>query len=285
MNYWLSITPKSPLYIGFTKPKFNFLFTQDVIPGSVLRGAIAEYFLYRQEDSKILEFLEVTRFGFFRPSATGLQVSLPLPLSSLSCKRYQGFKSLGDSHGVMDSLISLVAYKELGKELENMGSRFAVSFLLRCEKCNSRMEKFSGFYVKNGSYKDVNVTKSSQTKVAINRKRKSAEEGLLYSVTAIEPRIVFTGRICIDENKIPILKQAIEKMGIGGLTTRGYGRVEIRIEDDLLTQSEDDIKKRINSFNSKLNECWTDLLSINLSDNSLPEKPEDLYFSAILISP
>jgi len=286
MSYtWFSLITKTPLHVGQVKPNFNFLSTQDVIPGLVIRGAVAEYFLYRGESDKILEFINGTKFGFFRPSKSTLQMSLPLPLSALSCKAHSGFLSdKGKRHGVIDSLIPYLAYSELRKRLREKGAEFPIPFLLKCKECKSRMERITGFYIKEKDYNIMEIPKSSQTKVAINRKKKTAEEGMLYSITAIEPGVVFTGKILIDDAKISSLIEAIKKVGIGGLTTRGYGRVEVQRQEDPFI-SIGDVEKRLKGFNDKLKVLWKDLLSLNIGENKLPEEPEELYFSIMLISP
>ncbi len=276
---WFSITPQSPIHIGSIKPNLNFLETKEAIPGAVVRGAIAEYFLYQNKENKIKNFINKLRFGFFRPSKFASLLSLPLPITAMTCKKHPGFLSEG-GHGIFDTLIPMIVYYELKK----LGGNFVCPFLLRCEKCKARAEKEKGFYIKEKNYEKVEIYKFSQTKVAINPKTKTTEEEMLYSVTALKPKVVFCGKIFIEEEKIKVLKEAVEKVGIGSLTTRGYGRVVFEKEDNLLNQIEN-IKERFEKFNNKIKKVWNDLLSITLNQEKLPQKPQHKYFAITLISP
>ncbi|GAH55959.1 unnamed protein product, partial [marine sediment metagenome] len=65
MSQYLSIIPQTPLHIGGVKPNFRFLLTQDIIPGSLIRGCLAEYLIRQGKKSKIKEYIKETKFGFF----------------------------------------------------------------------------------------------------------------------------------------------------------------------------------------------------------------------------
>ncbi|MFQ6055065.1 MAG: hypothetical protein ACE5J3_03690, partial [Methanosarcinales archaeon] len=86
--HWIVIIPKAPIHIGGPKPDFIFLPTNDVIPGSVLRGALAEYLIAQGRESEIKSFVESMGFGFLLPSKYESRYALPLPSTSLTCKDY-----------------------------------------------------------------------------------------------------------------------------------------------------------------------------------------------------
>ncbi len=126
----------------------------------------------------------------------------------------------------------------------------------------------------------MTTSKISQTKVAINRRRNTAEKEMLYSVTALAPKGVFVGRVWTENGEVRLVKEALETIGIGGLTGRGYGKVELK-ESEVKVES---IEKRVKDFNEILRRVWKDLTSISIS-NGLPNEPQGFYFSLDLLSP
>lgn len=272
---FLSLIPKCLIYLGEIKPSTSFLSSRDYIPGGLLLGALGEYLVRNKREKEIKETTGKIRFGNFFPSRGETVWSLPLPLTSLDCKRESGFKPKG--HGTFDSLIASVAYNELCK----IGAKFPVPIQFRCgySDCEGRMDKASGFFVKEKNYEKVTLTKISQTKVAINRRRNTAEKGMLYSVTALAPKGTFIGRIWAENGEVDLVKEALEAVGIGGLTGRGYGRVELK-ESEVRVES---IEKRVKGFNEALKRVWRDLISISIN-NGLPNEPQGVYFSLDLLS-
>lgn len=274
---YISITPKSPIRIGEAKPSFSFLPTNSIIPGSVVRGAVAEYLISNGKEAEIKSLIDDMRFGFCYPTSKSNIFPLPLPATALTCKTKKGFKAKGE-HGVFDSLLAMIAYEEL----ENLNAKFPVPFTFKCQTCESRMDRFTGFYVKEKNYEKVEPEKFSQTKVAINRWRKTAEKEMLYSITAMKPKdVVFVGKIIGNEANIDEVLKALKEVGLGAHTTRGYGKVETKIENIKIERME----SRFQSFNEKLKKVWNDILSIALNKNELPKEPQSTYFSIDLLSP
>ncbi len=279
INY-ISLTLKSPIRIGDVKPNFNFLPTKNTIPGSIIRGAVAEYLISRQRASEISDFVKNIRFGFFYPSCNSDIFPLSLPITALTCKNYKGFKSLKNGHGIFDSIIPLIAYEELKN---TYGAKFPVPFTFTCPKCESRMDRFFGLYIKkNEIHYNINIDKISQTKVAINRNRKVAENGMLYSITALKPTNFFVGKIIGDKQKINIIFESLMEKGIGAHTTKGYGKIS---EIKEIQCNIEPIKNRIVQFNEKLKRIWNEILSIAINKKELPKEPKAFYFSIDLLSP
>jgi CRISPR-associated protein Csx10 len=278
---WISVTPQSPIHIGESKPNFSFLPTKDVIPGSILRGALAEYLIMEGRESEINEFITNMRFGFLYPSNSPVLLPSPLPTSTLECKTNPGFQSKEsskESHGIFDTLMASVAYEELKTFTE-----FPVPLTFKCKECGKRMDKVSGFYTKErGQYKKVEVKRTSQTKVAISRRRKASESEMLYSITAIRPKIDFVGKIVGDMDKLENLLDALNEVGIGALTTRGYGVVKAKEAD---IKIEEGLEERVKLFNRRLEAVWSDIASIALNKDSVPKEPTGTYFSVDVLSP
>lgn len=287
MMQYIAIIPQSSIHIGEAKPDFKFLPTQEIIPGSVIRGTLAEYMKLQGRVSEITDYVKDMQFGFFSPSDSPLKLPLPFPETTLSCKKEGGFKQKG--HGVFDSLLARIAYIELQK----INADFPVPFNFRCQECEARVDRFPGFYVKEGSeYKKISIDKSSQTKVAINRKRKTAEKEMLYSITGISPMAkvngkgaVYIGRTDAPAEKIDFLLEALNEMGIGAFTTRGFGKVQAEKKDINVDKYVERLTDRVKTVNNKLKEVWKQMHSIALNKNELPAEPEECYFTIDLLSP
>ncbi len=277
---FVSITPKSPIYLGEIKPNTSFLSSKNYLPGGLLLGALGEYLVRSKREKEIREITSKIRFGNFFPSRGETLWALPFPATSLECKREPGFKP--KCHGIFDSLLISLAYAELQKA----EAKFPVPVDFKCRysdkdsDCNGRTDRASGFFIRETNYKKVTTSKISQTKVAINRRRNTAEKEMLYSVTALAPKGVFVGRVWTENGEVRLVKEALETIGIGGLTGRGYGKVELK-ESEVKVES---IEKRVKDFNEILRRVWKDLTSISIS-NGLPNEPQGFYFSLDLLSP
>jgi CRISPR-associated protein Csx10 len=275
---YLAIVPRSPLHLGRVKPAFNFLATRDVLPGSVVRGSLAEFLIRSGRTSVIKEVVKDLRISWFGPTPFASLWPYYLPATALQCKTVGGFASQRPrGHGVMDSLIPAVAYAEL----EDLGATFPVPFRMTCgrEGCHRRMDRMTGWYVKEQAFEKVAVSRSSQTKVALSRRRRASELEMLYSVTALRPT-VFAGKVWADDEVFKLLIEACQTSGIGGLTGRGYGSVEVR-EAFFDLES---IHDRVAAFNQVLARVWQELCSI-VWRSEVPIQPPGWYFSIDLISP
>ena len=279
---WISVTPQTPIHIGESQPNASFLPTKDVIPGSILRGALAEYLIMQGRESEIKEFIMNMRFGFIYPSNSPVLLPSPLPTSTLECKTNPGFQSKEsskESHGIFDTLMASVAYEELKSVTE-----FPVPLTFKCKECGKRMDKVSGFYtnIEGQKYEKVEVKRTSQTKVAISRRRKASESEMLYSITAIRPQnVFFVGKIVGEMDKLEDLLDALNEVGIGALTTRGYGVVKAKEEDIKM----EGLEERVKSFNRRLEEVWSDIASIALNKDKVAKEPTGTYFSVDVLSP
>jgi len=279
-HFYIAVTPKSPIRVGEAKPGFTFLSTMDIIPGSVVRGALAEYLIRTGRRDEISSFVEDTQFGFLRPSTSPRMLPLPLPDTALTCKNNGGFKSEKKGHGIFDSLLVTVAYTELRR----LGALFPAPLTFACEECKGRMDRVSGsrYYVKEREYGRVRMERFSHTKVAINRRRKTSEEEMLYTITAIKPKNVYVGRFQGSREKLETLITALNEVGLGAHASKGYGRVEAEAID---LKGVESIRDRIEAFNEKLREVRSQLLTIAISEDKLPEAPTATYISFDALSP
>ncbi len=293
-EYFLCLTPEKPLRTGTLKPRGDYLDTREYLPGSILRGAWAEWLKTTGRAEEILPSVQKVRFGNFFPTPSERVWSLPFPMTALECKLYGGFRQVPKysrekpGHGIRDSLLIALAYAEL----EKLGARFPVPMLLRCtheeegKKCGGRMERVSGFYAAlPEGWKAVKVHRALQTKVALSRHRRAAQEGMLYRVVGMRPEGHFLGRLWTeDDSLVQQIQQAVERVGIGAQTTRGFGAVRVRETRPTLAA----LRVRLQEFNDQLRQVWRDLVALARQVNTsitLPDAPAGTYFSVDLLGP
>jgi len=292
-EFWLNLTPREPLRVGELKPTGQYLSTRSYVPGSVLRGALAEWFIAQGREAQIVPFVRRVRFGNFFPTVSAQVLALPFPMTALECKLKGGFHKVprerkkDAGHGIRDILLIALVYAEL----ERLGARFPVPMLLRClhadegTPCGGRMERVSGFYARlDDGWVKVSPSRGVQTKVALSRYRRAAREGMLYHVLGLRPHgLSFVGRIWSEDDAvIAKLKEAAQSIGIGALTTRGFGSIQIsEVEPELPS-----LKERLQAFNERLREVWQSLadLARQVGGEVLGE-PLGLYFSVDLLVP
>ncbi|MCS7158654.1 MAG: CRISPR-associated RAMP protein Csx10 [Blastocatellia bacterium] len=290
---FIALIPEEPLLVGEVKPKGDYLGTRGYIPGGVLRGALAEWLKAQGNEWAILDTVQRIRFGNLFPTPWESVYALPFPMTALECKLNGGFENVPRprhreaGHGVRDSLLVALAYSEL----ERSGARFPVPMLLRCtarinnRHCGGRMERVGGFYANlPEGWTKVSVPQGVQTKVALSRYRRAAQEQMLYRVAALRPQVSFVGRIWTDDDSvIDTLREAVEHIGVGALTTRGFGAARLREAKQVSLPS---LAERLREFNEKLGEVWRDLADLARQvGNAVPDEPSGTYFSVDLLAP
>lgn len=284
---FIALEPKGPLRMGGVKATGSYLGTLPYLPGSVLRGALAEWLSINGRAQQIVPVVQRMRFGNLFPSRSEQVYALPFPLTALECKTKGGFRRVPSSekdkqgHGIRDALLLSLAYSELERE----GGRFPVPMMLRCGECGGRMEHVYGFYayLPEGWIK-VRLEPVTQTKVALSRHRRAAQEGMLYRVIALRPKDVsFVGRLWLeDEDDFDLLRKAVENIGVGALTTRGFGKASLKKAEVNFPS----VRERVEAFNERLKEVWGDLADLaGQVGSSVPSEPQHLYFSVDLLSP
>lgn len=254
----------SPLVLGGKRSNSNFMASDDVIKGSVLRAAFAKVILdncpvkdvvaneslkdkknwvyYRKQEScnsckfrNTCEKFSDIKFSYFYPLGTEI-----IPLTARVCKENK-------DHGFYDVLV--------GKD--------------KCEKCdNEKLDFTTGLRIKGVKDKDketYDVTKTVLTKNGINPYTKTSEDGLLYSVEAISASHILKGEN--QEETALIYEGSIEGMSpeelinfktlrVGGDTTVGFGKCNVSFVDNI--KDTIDYKKALKTFNEKYKENLND---------------------------
>jgi CRISPR-associated protein Csx10 len=66
-EYFLCLTPEKPLRTGTVKPRGDYLDTREYLPGSVLRGALAEWLKLQGRAHDILRWCKRSALGTSSP--------------------------------------------------------------------------------------------------------------------------------------------------------------------------------------------------------------------------
>jgi CRISPR-associated protein Csx10 len=271
----ITIKTLSPLYAGAFKPYGSFLETHSEVSGALLRGAVAGKTLSDCVAPELInnhEACEVKLSCPFYCLTTG--VAFPTcvvadaghptepPLRTMvTCKAAPGFAVQNTSeepkHGVFDTLLAHIAFNECraqGVPPTNLPPN-------RCKTCDAPLEPFGKRYVReaSGHYHSVPLPRTRRmTHVGINRRRETAEQGLLFSVQAVSEGTQFVGRMTTpeswDESRVEEFKQLLKTITrIGGEQTYGLGRVEITVKE--AHGDDTDVPTRVREFNAKLKEA------------------------------
>jgi len=254
--------------------------SQDYIPGSSLYGAIAGSHLkciqseasFNQllfDEDLIVGNLYPANFKMLTDSFNNeLFQPLPLPASTFSCKRYQGFISQGKNlneeyHGVYDLLKYWTLFALFGKSVVNILSSVAkCNYEQNGKTCNGDKTPIGGYFGFN-QYGDIEKTAARLevvTRTAVDRKTGTALKGALFSRESLPEGQLFSGRIAISDDKWQKFHRFIEEtsqegfLRVGNSRSAGYG--ELKLEN--ITQLNDDpakeIKNRVISFTESVKE-------------------------------
>lgn len=301
MSTWIQILPSEPLVIGATRANTNFLTSNSYIPGRVVRGTWVEWMKIQGKEAEIIDHAEEMRIGNFfpYPSWGELKSAYPFSLSALTCKDFPGFRSEPSSpnhrgHGVLDTLMPQLAY-----QLLSQGASPALPFDLVCESCGSRLEKISGYYAQC-SHRDrtrcieIHDRYHAQTRVGLSRSRRAAQEGILYTVTAISPFLPepgslseqvkrgYIGQVSGDPALVKDLLEALNHLPLGSLGARGYGKVSAAQAASIDPLP---LEERLRIFNKRLLRAQQELLPIFPGHKPLGPPSGRVYFSVDLLSP
>lgn len=320
----ITVELRSPLSLG-THKHGTVSESLAFLPGSVLRGALGRLLARRcghspgaHKSCDFTTFFEGNAqpwFGFCYPSVSGF--SVPFPATARQCKYYPGFSADDDdAHGIHDALIPLLAFEEAIRQ------RDVEPYQPYCSrnKCHTALEPVNGFYESWGqSYWQPRPQIVWLSRAAINRPRRVAAEGMLYTLGLLceempgppgpsgESSSVPTrlrGQVWAhDEKQASLLEKLLPQVTqLGGGISRGLGAVSIAVErrrdpstvdlsnsaqqlaDAAVSLDFDGIVASRDSLTSRLARFNSQLLKemqITLEDNPPPGR---LYFSVDCLS-
>ena len=246
--------------------------TLNYIPGTVLRGALAEAHLNlrpgKKEEFRSFFLEQRVLYGNLMPATfpeNELQDQAApvnfLPLTAVTCKRCKGFafQSRGDKekHGIRDFLLPKLIFA-LSGEL-NAEPLLQAS---DCPDCPSVMERATGFYRRGFNKREAGQPKIMTaviTRTGISRKTGTVQEGILFNREVVEKGAFFWGYALIEKGILDDWQTFLEEAAgegmirVGTGRTSGLGRLSIGvIEVKNSFDSPAEIKRRCRRFNELL---------------------------------
>jgi CRISPR-associated protein Csx10 len=256
----LLITAHTPLVFPLRKPGTQFTPSLPYIPGSALWGALGAQ----------LDALPPVRFSNALPAHPDDQWVRVLPVTAMSCKLQSGFvhdhgpdaQPDEHPHGVFDTLFEHICTQELQPA--------ALTYDPHCPVCYRRAERFDGFYARWGTSAQVyrrTVQRRILTRVAIDRQRSTAAEGLLYAPIVISERNTFRHDPEQPHRRTSFLAQvwglegaiqeALQQVNhVGARISSGLGRVTIAVPDPSEPPAVTDMAERVAFFQERFQACW-----------------------------
>jgi CRISPR-associated protein Csx10 len=212
--------------------------SQDFIPGSTLRGALAAALLQGGEpdDSALFQGLFASgqvRYGNLYPTvAKAVTPSWPLPTTAWSCKIQSGFWTdptvefaSEAPHGTLDTLAAQLD----GSAWEQHD---------RCSQsgCGSPREPLDGYYAldENGAYLHPQHSRRLITRTAMDGRWGTARSGFLYTVEAVEEDQLFVGFVKAGDGVAQQVQdtlgrvQTADSLRVGLGRSRGLGHVTLQ---------------------------------------------------------
>jgi CRISPR-associated Csx10 family RAMP protein len=265
-----ALTPLA-LREGRSKNEFR---TQRYIPGSALRGALAEVqrLLHPEMTAEFTSFFLQGRvsYGNLMPANFEYDSELlnqhspvaPLPATARTCKRCGGFRAQSqgkdERHGVCDSLIPWLLFALSGRK---NASALAPIEACRQDRCGAELTGIRGFYRRGALPGGIGCSEETTgliTRIGINRMTGATQEGVLFSREVLPKGTVFWGRCLVDEDLVdqwlPVVQEASasETLRIGSARTSGLGKISISGERAEKTLTAAAIREGAEGFNSLL---------------------------------
>lgn len=237
----LTLKVISPLALHRRRASEQFAPTLDYIPGSAVRGALADLYLAgnpaRAEETLFQQLFlsEAVRFSDFFPTiGKGSDLTRLLPATAVYCKRF------GHDHteSLSDSLLRL----ELLRDWENPDLE-KLDEWKHCQECKNaefdgkrdRIE--SGYYISVERFEPITVKRRMIASTAIERSTKTAAHAMLFSHEVIEEsgslekqEVFFRGTMSVP-NELRLALQELaplkQRLAVGYGRSRGMGQLQV----------------------------------------------------------
>jgi CRISPR-associated protein Csx10 len=307
----LTIKAQAPLAIGRQKPGGLVSESENYIPGSNIRGAIAGHILRaaNQRNADLSSNGGDFQSLFLDPDIAIFQNAYPaiariskselacvhdpirvLPATALSSKENGGFKmheqpEPEQAGGVFDTLLDRYCAEQCEQVYDPS-----------CPRDRGRVEPYGGFYsrtdqsLKKGEYRyrRHGATTRFLTRVGINRRRATAQDEMLYGIEVLNESFLrdtkdkypkweyhtYRGYIWLQDTKLAHTLQTY--INHHAQTFRIGGSVSrglgrVILEANLQSPASN-VQTRVQNFNTKLRERWQLWSTLLSGDRALPDR-------------
>lgn len=219
-RYPITITLETPAAFSDAPAMGNETGTLEYIPGSALRGMLANLYLAGKKEDAAFRRLFVEggiQFGNLHP-----EPGRRLPLSAYSCKQHAGFTG--------DKLPSFMAPPH--RVVDRLWEDFLPEPPQRCADCQQPLTQLERtFYTGHNAFESVSPTLTSRMSTAVVGNSGSARQGSLHSQQELAAQQTFNGYLVCSQADLATLQD-----GLGGQEIQGYlgrkrsGLVKVSLE-------------------------------------------------------
>ncbi len=224
-----------PVVVSYLKGRGGYIKTLDYIPSTTLLGSIISYLAsHGPENQRISyeDFISIYGEVVFTPAyprrdiLTKIEDPLPLPLRTIAKEKKNSSKYISTAL--------------LWAKYFDTGNKRILDYLTSLEY---KVE--SGFwYIENNKIVSYSPDKTTYTHVALDYRTRTSLEGYLFTVEALSAGQILVFKACISSKLLDELQQHLPlRLKIGAMKSRGYGLVEIKIDDSM--PLEDYIESRL----------------------------------------
>lgn len=267
----LLIELDAPLAVSQSRDTANRHATPRIVPPTTLRGALAAALGKNGTSEDAMEKVfgpRGCRTSALMPSAPGRAGrAMPTPLTLRTCKRHGGFRSGGDpaGHGAEDLLFDALRFAEFGDAdgLRNLR-------LCQAEGCDQVLEQMDGVLRAEGrdTFRTQPIPDTrAQAHVGLDRRRRGASAGMLYSREVISEKTSAGGELRRTQMQADVTgpddvmdKLAEElspgdKLRVGTARSRGLGTCRVRMFEQVGASDQipgpPPLSDRIEQFNDR----------------------------------
>lgn len=239
------------------------------LPGSSFRGAVAGQFFRKGGSAEDKDFQSLfvenpVSFPNLLPAKDDMTLPQVLPMTCVSCKRYEGFKTQ-HGHGVSDRLaLTLInRNQEMFSEDEFSCCKHVIRRNGKNKECRNELKSFTGFW--NGNIQSPYRFQPSmffQRHTGIDRTTGTIALSMFFISQAMADYYkdpdsgeyyeqYLSGSVFLSDEQEKILMPMIEEpLFAGAERTRGMGEIELSVEE--IPVPEIDLEKWNKDFKEKI---------------------------------
>lgn len=232
----LLLTLDSPACVGQPFGWENLRSSRTEVPGSALRGmvgfALAEVLQDADDDAfqRLVHPDTGAIFDFAWPASADAQGqwAAPWPLTARVCKRKPAEHAEGATDGLLDRLL-LVAAADAAAQ-GRVADAIARAGEQGCSvpDCGAPMKSRSGWRTRDA---DAAIATRVVTRLALDRRRRSARQGALFQTEVLEPGLTFRASVRrLAAGTADRLALALRQpLSVGAGRSRGWGKLSVEV--------------------------------------------------------
>lgn len=215
-EFALTLQLRAPLALHQTRASVQYVGTLDSIPGTALRGALAEAYLAEHggpdDTFRALFLSDQVQYGDLWPSLEGKQTTL-LPATAQACKRH----GLKHRSSLRDALLDAWVASDDDK---------------KCPECSESLDRMSGYLCRLAPVEPLTPRSRLRVSTAIERGTGTVAREMLFTQHTLNGQFLFQGVLRVSDptlqDELARLLQPAVPLFLGAGRSRGLGEVEVK---------------------------------------------------------